>query len=72
MPRLMLVVLLALPGCGLRYVTGNGWVDVPGTNPGAGPVPVVVTIGGSAPVLCGPDDMDPPHTCPAQAGPDPR
>jgi hypothetical protein len=71
MPHLMLVALLALSGCnGLRYVTGNGWVDVPGTRPGAGPV--VITIDGSKPSLCGPDDTDPQHTCPAQSGPDQR
>jgi len=72
MPRLMLVAFLAMPGCGLRYITGNGSVDILGPQAGAGPVPVVITIGGSGPSLCGPDDTDPPHTCPAQSGPDQR
>jgi len=72
MPRLMLVALLALSGCGLRYVTGNGSVDVVGVEPGARNAPVIITIGGSTPVLCGPDDTDPQHTCPAQSGPDQR
>jgi len=74
MPRLMLVgFLLAMSGCGFRYVAGTGSVDVLGPQPAAGgAAPVVITIDGSKPDLCGPDDADPQHTCPAQSGPDQR
>jgi hypothetical protein len=72
MPRLMLVALVALSGCALSYVTGNGSRQVPIRQTGAANTPVVITIDGSAPSLCGPDDTDPQHTCPAQSGPDQR
>lgn len=77
MRRLLLVALLGLTGCYLRYVSGNAsrvsdpvTVTPPGT-PGviAGPG-VVITIDGSAGELCSPDDTDPQHTCPAKAGTD--
>ena len=74
MPRLLLFALVAMSGCALRYVLGNSSaeVDIPGTQPGAPSMPVVITIDGSTPDLCGPDDTDPQHTCPAQSGPDQR
>jgi len=72
MPRLMLVALVALSGCALRYVTGNASADIPGTQSGAPSMPVVITIDASANHLCSPEDTDPPHTCPAQSGPDQR
>ena len=72
MPRLMLVALLALSGCAVRYVTGTGGKDVPVTHAGPVNTPLVITIEGSS-SLCGtPQDSDPQHTCPAQSGPDQR
>jgi len=73
MPRLMLVALVALSGCSLRYVTGNASRDVPTRHTGAAAnTPVVITIDGTSNVLCSPEDADPQHTCPAQSGPDQR
>ena len=73
MPRLMLVALVALSGCALRYVTGSASADVPITQTGVASRPVVViTIDGSTNTLCSPEDTDPQHTCPAQSGPDQR
>ena len=73
MPRLMLVALLALSGCTLRFVSGNAVKDAPAPQTGGTVMPpVVITIGGSS-SLCGtPEDSDPQHTCPAQSGPDQR
>ena len=75
MPRLMLVALLALSGCALRYVNGNGARDVPMTQTGVGVrqgAVITIDIDGSGDGLCSPDDADPQHTCPAQSGPDQR
>jgi len=68
----MLVALVALSGCTLRYVTGNASKDLPTTQTDAPITPVVITIDGSTNGLCSPEDTDPQHTCPAQSGPDQR
>ena len=74
MPRLLLIMLLALSGCFLRFVAGNTddattqtLIGVRASTPG-----VVITIDTSSGSLCSPDDPDPQHTCPAQSGPDQR
>jgi len=73
MTHLMLAALVALSGCGLGYVTGNGSreISTSATNSVAS-TPVVITIDGSNDGLCSPEDTDPQHTCPAKAGPDQR
>jgi len=72
MRRLMLVALLALSGCSLSYVRGNTSIGLPPTPESGGRAPLVITIDGSGPELCSPDDTDPAHACPAKSGPDPR
>jgi hypothetical protein len=72
MPRLMLVALVALSGCALRYVNGNVSTNSPRPRSDGPVTPLVITIDVSKNVLCGPEDTDPPHTCPAQSGPDQR
>ena len=76
MPRLMLLLLLSLPGCALRYVAGNERIVDGASGQTSRPVgqgtPVVITIDGSGGSLCDPDDADPQHTCPAKSGPDRR
>jgi hypothetical protein len=77
---ILLLALLALSGCALRRVWGNGpsgagaaTTDLVIIGTGTGPSLVVITVEPttSGP-LCAPDDPDPTHTCPDQSGPDPR
>lgn len=73
MRRLLLVALLALSGCVLRYSSVNGAREIGASPTHAGPnPPTVVIITDGAGSLCSPDDPDPQHTCPAKAGPDPQ
>jgi hypothetical protein len=76
----ILLALLAFSGCGLRrtwrsapHGAGGTTTDVVIIGMGTGPPQVIITVdpttSGS---LCAPDDSDPAHTCPTQAGPDPR
>jgi hypothetical protein len=72
MRRLLPMALLILSSCLWRRVAAPGANDPASqTMSGSGPLtPAVgITIDTSAESLCGPDDTDPQHNCPAQAGP---
>lgn len=76
MSRLLLISLLVLSSCAVRYRARNaGGPNDPVTQPlvGTGVSPIGRTITIDLPAgepMCGPDDADPQHTCPARAGPE--
>jgi len=72
MRRLLPMVLLILSGCLWHRVQAPGANDPASqTMSGSGPLtPAVgITIDTSSEYLCGQDDSDPQHGCPAQTGP---
>ena len=74
MPRLLLLLLFSLSGCVVRYVAGNERIVNGASGQTSGPIggstPVVIPIDVSGGSLCGSDDAEPQHTCPAKTGPD--
>ena len=68
MRRLLPMVLLTLTGCLWHRVAPLGVHDP--TSQTSGPITAVgITIDTSSESLCGQDDSDPQHGCPAQTGP---
>jgi hypothetical protein len=75
MRPLLLIAMVALSACAVRAghtrdpLLGREEGTVPLVGPGSN-IPVVIQIDSSGGSLCGPDDADPQHTCPKQAGPE--
>jgi hypothetical protein len=78
MRRLLVIGVLIVCGCSLRRVARNApmasdadtqtLIGAGVSTPG-----VVISVGATETAsLCGPDDADPQHTCPAQSAPDQR
>ncbi|HYV67225.1 MAG TPA: hypothetical protein VE964_13350 [Myxococcales bacterium] len=72
MKRLLLITILALSGCALRFghkaQSTDGATTAPATATSNG-IRVGAVIDVPSPQLCSPEEADPQHTCPDRSGP---